>query len=121
VNVRAANGVTFAATYVPLSGQIELDKVVGDWRNGQWFVQLLPQAVEDRPDLVRVCWHVNLPDSEQTAPAFEGDSAVQILIPAGPTIRRLQCSVHRRDDGRDVGGKVIDDVSGAVATYSAEW
>ncbi|MEP7247920.1 MAG: hypothetical protein ABI885_30120, partial [Gammaproteobacteria bacterium] len=121
VNVRQSNGVGFTAQYVPLAGQIELDKVSGDWRNAQWFVQLLPQSVAKRPDLVRVCWHVNLPDLEQSAPAFEGDNVVSDTIPAGPTIRRLQCSVHRRSDGQDVGAKVIDDVSGAVTTYSAEW
>lgn len=122
VKVREANGVAFPATDVPLAGEFQLDKVAGEWRSGDWFVQLLPQGVDGRPDLLRLCWHVHLPDLEQSQPAFgEDNRIVQRVIPAGPAVRRLQCSLHRRSDGKDVGGKVIDDVAGRITTYAAQW
>ena len=126
INVQEANRVTFPAYYAPLTGLIELDQAAGEWRSGQWYVQLIPQSVADNPALFRVCWNVYLPDLEQTQPAFgDGSNIEQVVIPAGKPIRRLQCSVHRHSDGKDVGGYMVDgpveDLNKPGIIYTGAW
>ena len=122
INVLVANRVTFQAYYAPLTGLIQLDEVAAVWRMGQWFVQLIPQSVPGDSAIFRTCWHVYLPDIDQSQPASgDGGTIEPVVIPAGEPIRRLQCSEHRRSDGVDIGGYMVDDIAGAVTTYRTTW
>ena len=118
MTVTKANGIDFALNYVGWNTlQVRLDRTLGEWRNGSWFVQLIPQSEPGRDDLFRICWHTNLPDW-----GLKGvGSEPAVLVPAGPPVLRLSCAVHRKQDGLDVGGFIADDVSGQVTTYKGEW
>ena len=119
VKITHGNGVVFDQHYVDWNtNRITLDKTLGEWRNGAWFVQLIPQSEPGRDDLFRICWHTNLPDQ-----AILGNRPVEaaVLVPEGPAVRRLSCAIHRKQDARDMGGYIVDDVNGVVTTYRGQW
>lgn len=58
-----AGGVSLArdsAFEIDYSAVYPVDAVLADWRNGQWFAQLMVQTVTGSP-LMRSCWHLLLP------------------------------------------------------------
>ena len=99
-----------------LPATITLDQALNTWSNGDQYTRLIPQSVDGRPDIFRLCWLSRLHDL-----GIVSSVTGAVLVPAGPDLFRLSCSEHRRSDGKDVGAYIVDDVGGRVTTYYGSW
>jgi hypothetical protein len=127
VDTTGSDGVIDAVTAngLPLVGpQLDLrnvdpsvDTTAGTWSNGAWSAQLIVQSAES-PDLMRVCWNVNLPPP---APV-RGPPGAPVNSPDTVPLRRLMCGVYSRaQPGPDLGGHVEDDFNGEKRTFRGRW
>jgi hypothetical protein len=118
VNVTEVMGpVVMPALAAPIAAALELGKPVGEWRNGEWFVRLVPRTVAGQPDLFAVCWEYRMPDLDRRAHVITDGGSEERLLPAGPPLQRVQCLRHRRSDAVDVGATVEE----AGMTYTGSW
>lgn len=102
-----ANGVNLEGPSLDLrSAPVPVgEEPANTWTSGSSTASLVVQSVNGEPNLMRVCWRVNLPTSERVEP-----------------LKRLMCGVYDiRQPGKDVGGYVEDTIGSNVTAYTGSW
>ena len=101
-----ANGLDLAGSPLDLRfANLPIGEEAATWSSGSSSVALKVVSVNGQPNLMRVCWDVNLPSSERVEP-----------------MKRLMCGVYDiNQPGKDVGGYMEDTIGSNKTTYVGTW
>ena len=78
------------------TGNYPLNQAAATFTGANAFYRLIPTDVPGRPDLLKVCSHME-----------------------SPVAKRLVCTIHRESDDLGIGVEVSDDIGGTVTFFSA--